>query len=1118
VSYGNPKLYEELAHHVIEYLKSRYHTEAPHISLLSPEYTVVAKIKSYTPRPTLGVRPEEDEDEFIPEVLAELLDPTRTTGHATHGVEATFRDFTTNSEVAMETVFYIRKAPPVEFKKVTINAKLNGDKLGVKLTVEDDDQGAKIYESEWRYIELKQGQLQAIFAFGWPDIVKEATDIISGALYPGAETVEFTDLNTIEALSTAELTKNNERFFFLPPLSKKRYADSVNYFAVQNFLYEVKVAKKGDELKVTLILRYIAPSLISRNTSKCVRVGEELGFPTYVYIGDHRDRWSIHHLMEVESRLCWKNAQPDWRWKRTLNNRQYSGLHNLIPIGALAVEDSDYNSTNNCLLLRDWHVEAEMIYPIKKSKNSVEESFQKIEKAIIQDAKSRGVKIDEEALRKAFKIVLKAFKESYPRITHLYEFQEKALYEGLKALIAGDHKAFVLQARTAGGKTLAFLLPILTYVVYAKLTRVSKEGVKTIFFYPTIALQNDQASTIFRMLWHINLDLHPETISLGLLHRYIPKRSETAEERELRLRCPLCGHRLLISWKSIPDTNVNKEVIMCSNDSCRINNPDSFEGKLLQATIKASRDAIYSSPPDLLIANPDIINARLTLMGSEDPASLAILGKHVFVCATCGALYDRDLGSRPLKCNVCKSKNIRSVRFTYPEIIVIDEAHLLRGAFGAQVAHVLTRLEQVIRRLNGLSESWRPTYFISSATLNNPKSRTRELIATDLDGIIEISAEPELEQAEPTLRIHTFLMPKLYSPEATASRIVEAIYSEASALADVYKVKYAKQLKDLREKMFGDRNPATLVFVNKISEANELLSHIKTFARDTRSDGHTTDYRDDRVRVEDEFSRGNLDIIVATSGLEVGVDFDRVDIGIIYGMPFYISDYTQRIGRIGRRQHCVIFNVFMPDKPIDHFYYKNWKILSDGSLRDIHMRSEAYRIDRENPEAISRAAQRAVLDVISTMNNTDTFLYKSIMAQNKKFEQEIMDILNVVESELTKHLPLALRISDVARAISIARQFIDEIRNAVKIHGNLIKAINEGLGASLSQLSSLRTLEPETKYKFEPVGEERSRNLLYSFRHCLPGQVISYRGNFYAVEMFSGESLRLFQTRGDRDE
>lgn len=197
----------------------------------------------------------------------------------------------------------------------------------------------------------------------------------------------------------------------------------------------------------------------------------------------------------------------------------------------------------------------------------------------------------------------------------------------------------------------------------------------------------------------------------------------------------------------------------------------------------------------------------------------------------------------------------------------------------------------------------------------------------------------------------------------------------------------------------------------------------------------------------------------------------------------------------------------MPDKPIDHFYYKNWKLLSDGMLRDIHMRCEAYRINRENPEAVRRAAQRTVLDMISIMQDTGKILYISIMARGRRFESEVMGFLNQIESKISNYLPLALRLSDCQQVVAIARQFIDRIRNNIRVHGTLSNAIRKGLGAELRQLHSLRSLEPEVIYIFNPVNEKRDRNTVYAFRHSLPGQIISYRSSFYVVESFSGETI-----------
>lgn len=1136
--------YLKLARCIVEYLKSRYHTEAPHISVLSPEYPVIAKIAPFKMKQNISQEEEGDEEELTPEALAELQDPLKTRGHATHGIDFTLKKFDNSSSVSMETKFYIRKAPPAEFKLVDIKAEIDAEKLRVKIAVRDDD-GRTLYDSQWKQVSFKQEQLQVIFAFGWPDVVREAARYVKETLYPNSEIVEISDKEFIEVISTADRTKNGEKFYFAPDIKNGKNSikkpDSESYFAVQNFIYEVEASKKSSSIHATLILRYIAPVMISRQTLKLCRLGSDLGFPTYIYISDNRDRWSVSHLMEVESRLRWKgSAQPEWSWLQEEKSRKFAGLQGLMPIGAIAVEDDECKQSNNCIIIRDWHIETEKIPPVKKSPHSIEESFRRVEQRLTEELKSSGLRVDEKALEESFDIVLKALKSSPYNPNRLYEFQEKALFEGLKSLMSDRHKAIVLQARTAGGKTLAFLLPIVIYTVYSKLAETSREkaggkGVKAIFFYPTIALQNDQASNIFKLLWNVNKELKQRTndysrvVSLGFLHGFVSKRSGGGYEQELRLTCPLCGSRLQLNWKEIPDSKNKKifrEVIKCSKTSCVINDEKSADQQLLSLMLRASREAIYSDPPDLLITNPDIINARLTLMGEEDPDSLTILGKPAFICHTCGAVYDRD--TRPKKCEVCGSTSISQdkVTFSYPKIIVVDEAHLLRGAFGAQVSHLLTRLEQVIRKLNGLQSSWRPIYFVSSATLNNPEARVKELIAGDQRSIVVISAEPdehedEHEDDNTNKRIHVFIMPKLYSPDATLSRIVEAIYSdEISALAVEKKKDLNEQLGLIRRGLFRKRSegkPSMLVFVNKISEANELLNYIRHIAPKVNSNGHTTDYDKDRARVEDDFSRGNLDVIVATRGLEVGVDFDRVDIGVIYGMPFYISDYTQRIGRIGRRQHSIIFNLFMPDKPVDHFYYRNWKLLSDGFLRDEHMRSEAYKISRENPEAVRRSAKRSVLDMISTKANSGFLIKQSINAEGGKYRQEIMNLISIPDSDLEDFLKNSLKLENIPEeAFSAAKNFLDDMGKKIKDYTSIRKLLkdDDALKIQYGQLESLRTIEPETKYKYRIIEkEERERNLFYSFRHCLPGQIISYRGIFYVIDTFKGNPLNIFIQR-----
>jgi len=1105
----DPENYEKLTHVIIDYLRTRFHTEVPHISTLSPELSILKQI--FSRKPTL-VEIADDSGELDISALSEILDPTKLRGQSTFGVKASFKNYSEESKIKFKTAFYCRIAPKTVFRKVEVCAEIKGLKhLTVNINVYDHA-GESI--SSYKAAHIFNAPLKVIIAVGRGEVVKKAAELISNALYRGqADIILADEKSLVSSLSTLPETPYGKKFCFYPGTRQIKAPISTYFRAVQNFLLEVTLEQKSDnDVETSFVLRYVAPVLIDAQKDAVLIVGR-LGYPMYVYYADDRlDRWSIHHLMEIEGLLSWENCTSNWGWRKiTKKGVEITGLYNLIPIGCLAVE-SEQN--NHSIILRDWHIEAELIFPIQHSQRSLRESFEEAIRLVTDRVKRKGIFIDKEALRMAGFIVVSALQQAFPNLQRLYVFQEESLIEGLDALLSGQHKVIVLQARTAGGKTLAFLLPLLTWVVYTKISGKYPIGVKALLFYPTTALQNDQATSLFRILWFINeilFSIERPLISMGVLHGYTPRRyysygvSSRRSEELLRLTCPLCSEKLSIEWHPIPGTsNLFQEKIICNNPSCILNDPSSDSARLLQQVVKATREAVYSSPPDLLIANPDILNVRLTLAGREDPAGLSILGKSVYICERCGAPH--DYLKPPKRCVSCGYRRFRRIEPSHPKVIVVDEAHLLRGAFGAQVSHTLTRIEQVIRMLNKLPSDWRPLYFISSATLNNPEDRAQELVATQRKNIKTVSAVP-LRGHTPTYRVHAFIMPKVYSPEATTARIIEALYSSVSAVEPPKKGELINSLEDLRRKTFASVLPATLVFVNRIAEANELLSHIKSFLPPyVRVDGHTTDFAEDRVKVEDKFTRGELEAIIATRGLEVGVDFDRVDVGIIYGMPFYISDYTQRIGRIGRRQHCIVFNLFMPDQPIDYFYYKNWRLLCDGHLRESHMRSEAYRIDRNNVEAVKRSARRVVLDLISTQPAAQRLL-KTTFSQRIR-GQSLIDYLQGVFNYLSYYVQPSLMLSGdlLLEAQKIASSFAGELLRLIKLHSDLSRAIQRGVRGRIGGLHNLRSIEPEVTYSIAGA-DERERDLFYAFRHSLPGQIISFRGNYFVVDSVHSHTL-----------
>lgn len=69
---------------------------------------------------------------------------------------------------------------------------------------------------------------------------------------------------------------------------------------------------------------------------------------------------------------------------------------------------------------------------------------------------------------------------------------------------------------------------------------------------------------------------------------------------------------------------------------------------------------------------------------------------------------------------------------------------------------------------------------------------------------------------------------------------------------------------------------------------------------------------EDRARIELALRNGNLDGVVATSALELGIDIPDMEIGINLGVPESRKAFRQRIGRVGRSRPGVFFVVAPP--------------------------------------------------------------------------------------------------------------------------------------------------------------------------------------------------------------
>lgn len=207
--------------------------------------------------------------------------------------------------------------------------------------------------------------------------------------------------------------------------------------------------------------------------------------------------------------------------------------------------------------------------------------------------------------------------------------------------------------------------------------------------------------------------------------------------------------------------------------------------------------------------------------------------------------------------------------FSKLEGVIVDEWHELLGSKrGVQLQLCLARL----RRLNPHLRVWG-----ASATLGNLDQALSVLMGN--------SARGTLIRADPTKQVKIdSALPK------TIERFPWAGHLGLQQLAQVLKA------------VLDARN--TIVFTNTRSQAElwfEALACVWPLEADEIAIHHGSIDREGRRAVEDALRNGRLRCVVATSSLDLGVDFPCVDRIVQIGSPKGIGRLVQRAGRAGHR-------------------------------------------------------------------------------------------------------------------------------------------------------------------------------------------------------------------------
>ena len=248
--------------------------------------------------------------------------------------------------------------------------------------------------------------------------------------------------------------------------------------------------------------------------------------------------------------------------------------------------------------------------------------------------------------------------------------------------------------------------------------------------------------------------------------------------------------------------------------------------------------------------------------------------------------------------------------------IVLDEAHVYRGVFGSHVAQVVRRLRRLCRAYGS-----DPRFVLTSATIANPGEFAERLVGAPFSVVDE-------DQAPRPERTVVLWNPPLEDAAAGVRRsaLAEASYVTAECV------------------LAGAR---VITFAPTRKAAELVYGHVRRRLEDRGRRGEAErvqPYRagytpEQRREIERRLFAHELDAVVATQALELGIDVGSLDVSLVTGFPGTITSLRQRWGRAGRSGHGFAVLVAGQDALDQYFMREPDRLLGrsfEEAIIDLH--------------------------------------------------------------------------------------------------------------------------------------------------------------------------------------
>jgi DEAD/DEAH box helicase domain-containing protein len=218
--------------------------------------------------------------------------------------------------------------------------------------------------------------------------------------------------------------------------------------------------------------------------------------------------------------------------------------------------------------------------------------------------------------------------------------------------------------------------------------------------------------------------------------------------------------------------------------------------------------------------------------------------------------------------------------------IVLDEVHTYKGIFGSHISQVLLRTLRVCA-VHGSA----PGFIACSATISNPGPFVTRLIGQDV-AVVDRSGAPASDR-------HFLFVNPVLSPYTVAARIF------TRALESGLKTIVFTRARKITE----------LITTWVLGESPHLRNRISSYRAGFLPE--------ERREIEAKLFSGQMDGVISTSALEMGIDVGGLDLCLLVGYPGTIINTWQRGGRVGRGGRPSAIVLIAGTDALDQYFLRN---------------------------------------------------------------------------------------------------------------------------------------------------------------------------------------------------